>query len=179
LSHILAYLPYLACPISMGLLMWVMMRSSGDPKVEAHPDHRVARLQSELDRLWEEARSRGIADQSRPPGGGVPEPLTASPSVSCPTPGGPGAPGFWRTVFMCFNWRILAGLGAVEAGLVVAMPQLAVPAIPVELALICPISMVLMAKRMRPMGGDVAGSPPGSRDALVAETPSSTIPASE
>ena len=55
---------------------------------------------------------------------------------------------FLRTVFMCFDWRILAGFAAVDLGLVAASPHLALDAIPVELVLLCPISAVTMVRRM-------------------------------
>ena len=56
--------------------------------------------------------------------------------------------GFLRTVFMCFDWRILAGFGVIDLGLLAASPQLALEALPVELVLLCPISAALMMRRM-------------------------------
>jgi len=32
---------------------------------------------------------------------------------------------FLRTVFMCFDWRVLAGFGVLDLGLLAASPQLA------------------------------------------------------
>ncbi len=64
--------------------------------------------------------------------------------------GGPADTGksFLRTVFMCFDWRVLAGFGVVDLGLFVASPQLALEALPVEIVLLCPITAVMMARRM-------------------------------
>lgn len=49
---------------------------------------------------------------------------------------------------MCFDWRILAGFGVVDLGLLAASPQLALDALPVEFVLLCPISAVMMVRRM-------------------------------
>ena len=49
---------------------------------------------------------------------------------------------------MCFDWRILAGFGVIDLGLLAASPQLALEALPVELVLLCPISAALMVRRM-------------------------------
>ena len=43
---------------------------------------------------------------------------------------------FLRTVFMCFDWRVLAGFGVLDLGLLAASPQLALDALPVELVLL-------------------------------------------
>ena len=55
---------------------------------------------------------------------------------------------FLRTVFMCFDWRVLAGFGLLDLGLLAASPQLALDALPVELVLLCPITAAKMALRM-------------------------------
>ena len=54
---------------------------------------------------------------------------------------------FLRTVFMCFDWRILAGFGVIDLGLLAASPQLALDALPVEILLLCPITAVMMVRR--------------------------------
>ena len=69
------------------------------------------------------------------------------------TPGDSAGPAyrgrsFLRTVLMCFDLRILAGFGVIDLGLLVASPQLALDALPVELVLLCPISAALMVRRM-------------------------------
>lgn len=55
---------------------------------------------------------------------------------------------------MCFNWKVLAGLGAVGAGFFLVAPQLALAALPLLLFAACPLSMILM---MRGMGGKKGG----------------------
>ena len=59
-----------------------------------------------------------------------------------------GSRRFLRTVFMCFDWRVLAGFGVLDLGLLVASPQLALDALPVELLLLCPITATMMVRRM-------------------------------
>jgi hypothetical protein len=58
-----------------------------------------------------------------------------------------GSGTFLRTVFMCFDWRVLAGFGVLDLGLLAAPPQLALDALPVELVLLCPITAAMMVRR--------------------------------
>ena len=57
---------------------------------------------------------------------------------------------------MCFNPKVLGGLAVVAVGLFVFAPETALAALPVLLALACPLSMVVMAlfmgKGMQGMG---------------------------
>jgi hypothetical protein len=48
---------------------------------------------------------------------------------------------------MCFDWRVLAGFGVLDLGLLAASPQLALDALPVELLLLCPITAAKMVLR--------------------------------
>jgi hypothetical protein len=59
-----------------------------------------------------------------------------------------GSGTFLRTVFMCFDWRVLAGFGVLDLGLLAVSPQLALNALPVELVLLCPITAAMMVRRM-------------------------------
>jgi len=62
-SQFLPYLLILVCPLTMGLMMWVMMRGMGQAK---HPDPRVAELESQLNEL-RSAVSRGSQSAATPP----------------------------------------------------------------------------------------------------------------
>lgn len=50
---------------------------------------------------------------------------------------------------MCFNWKVLAGLGAVGLGVFVVAPSLAWTALPFLLLAACPISMLFMMRGMQ------------------------------
>ncbi len=51
MDHILPYLFFLACPISMGLMMWMMMRKDHDNAVTPKSDPRVGELESQVNEL--------------------------------------------------------------------------------------------------------------------------------
>ena len=51
MDHILPYLFFLACPISMGLMMWMMMRKDHNPSSAPSSDSRVAELESQVGEL--------------------------------------------------------------------------------------------------------------------------------
>jgi hypothetical protein len=50
-DHILPYLFFLACPISMGLMMWMMMRKDHNSASTPQSDPRVAELESQVGEL--------------------------------------------------------------------------------------------------------------------------------
>ncbi len=54
---------------------------------------------------------------------------------------------------MCFNWKVLTGLAVVGVGVWITAPNLIAGALPLLLALACPLSMVFMMKGMSSMGG--------------------------
>jgi hypothetical protein len=56
---------------------------------------------------------------------------------------------FLRTVLMCFDWRVLAGFGVLDLGLLAVSPELALDALPVELVLLCPITAAKMVWGMK------------------------------
>jgi len=68
LDHILPYLFFLACPISMGVMMWMMMRKDHAPAPAPMSDPRLAELESQVNELR-------MALHERP--GGEPAPLEA------------------------------------------------------------------------------------------------------
>ena len=51
MDHILPYLFFLACPISMGLMMWMMMRKDHNSASAPQSDPRVAELESQVGEL--------------------------------------------------------------------------------------------------------------------------------
>lgn len=63
-----------------------------------------------------------------------------------------------RMFAMCFDRRVLIGLGLVAVAIWVYAPQLFLAALPVLLLLACPLSMVLMMRMM----GQHSGAPSGA-----------------
>lgn len=55
---------------------------------------------------------------------------------------------------MCFNWKVLAGLGVVAGVVVMLAPGSALAFLPFLLLAACPLSMVAMMLAMRGMHGD-------------------------
>ena len=53
---------------------------------------------------------------------------------------------------MCLNWKVLAGVAAIGAGLLVFAPGLAAAALPLLVLAICPLSMVFMMGAMNRTG---------------------------
>jgi Protein of unknown function (DUF2933) len=67
MSQFLPYLLILACPVSMGLMMWFMMRSpkgTQSPQQES-PDSRISRMEREIE-LLRDAHGPTPADKERP-----------------------------------------------------------------------------------------------------------------
>lgn len=68
---------------------------------------------------------------------------------------------------MCFNWKVLAGLGAVGVGIYLVNPGLVLGALPLLVLAACPLSMLLMGKSM--MGGMHHGGAGEQQPAVPAE----------
>ncbi|WP_162924772.1 DUF2933 domain-containing protein [Rubrobacter indicoceani] len=54
-----------------------------------------------------------------------------------------------KTLKMCLNWKVLAGLIAAGVGLYFLAPELALAALPILVLAVCPLSMMLMMWSMR------------------------------
>lgn len=65
---------------------------------------------------------------------------------------------------MCFNWKVIAGLAVVAAGVYMVAPAAFAAALPLLFLAACPLSMILMMKMMSggnaQKGGDNAESTP-------------------
>lgn len=61
---------------------------------------------------------------------------------------------------MCFNWKVLAGLGAVAAGVLAFSPATGLALLPFLLLAACPLSMVGMMFAMREMHSDTKDADP-------------------
>ena len=123
MQYILSLLPVLACPVGMGLMMWLVMRMG---KEQAPP-----------------AASPKEANGSVEPSPTMltsPTPLAAQQSSPLKA--------IWECMQMCLNWKVLVGLAVIAIGIGVAAPQIFFGALPVLLVLACPISMLFMMGRM-------------------------------
>ena len=129
MQYILSLLPVLACPVGMGLMMWLIMRQGK----EHMPSD--ASLQQE-DRPVEKPLASPVT------------PTHLSPQHTSPLEV------IWDCVQMCLNWRVLVGLAVVGLAVWVVAPQLVLAALPLLLIVACPLSMLVMMGRMR--GGQPA-----------------------
>ena len=124
MQDILSLLPLLACPVGMGLMMWLMMRT-GQEKTpsDASPQQEDRRVASPL---------------------ATPTTSTSmSPQHTSPIKA------IWDCVQMCLNWKVLAGLAVVGVIVWLVAPRLVLAALPVLLVLACPLSMLFMMRGMR------------------------------
>ena len=58
MENILPYVFFLACPVSMGVMMWMMMRMNHQPTPVSQSDPRVADLESQVNELRIALRDR-------------------------------------------------------------------------------------------------------------------------
>lgn len=57
-----------------------------------------------------------------------------------------------KMLFMCLNWKVLAGLAVVALAVVVVAPQYIWAALPLLIVAACPLSMLFMMRGMHGMG---------------------------
>ena len=124
MQYVLSLLPVLACPVGMGLMIWLMMRQG---KEQTAPDAAPQR-------------------EDRPVASPRASPITSTSMSSQHT-----SPlrAIWDCVQMCLNWKVLVGLAVVGLAVWVVAPQLVLAALPLLLIVACPLSMLVMMGRMR------------------------------
>ena len=124
MQYILSLLPVLACPVGMGLMMWLIMRQG---KEQMPPDAAPQREDRPVEKpLASPVNSTSMSSQRT-------SPLKA----------------IWDCVQMCLNWKVLVGLAVVGLAVWVVAPRLVLAALPLLLIVACPLSMLVMMGRMR------------------------------
>jgi hypothetical protein len=61
-AQLLPYLLLLFCPVSMGVMMWMMMRSNQPQQPTPPADPRIAELESQVNELRSALRARGAQE---------------------------------------------------------------------------------------------------------------------
>src|SRR6266699_5494476 len=119
MQYILSWLPVLACPVGMGLMMWFMMRGNK----QQTPG---------------EAGHTPMQTDSQPLEGTEPSGVAAPPKSAAT----------FNLLGMCLNWKVLAGLAVVGLIVLVVAPQFIWAALPILLVAACPLSMLFMMRGM-------------------------------
>lgn len=119
MQYIVSLLPLLACPVGMGLIMWLMMRGSKQ------------QTPGQLGHMPEETYGQ--------PGAYV-EPSTVAKS--------PKRASTFNLLGMCLNWRVVVGLAVVGVIVWVVAPQFIWVALPLLIVAACPLSMLFMMRSM-------------------------------
>ncbi len=131
MQYIVSLLPVLACPVGMGLMMWLMMRGNKDQAM------------CEVDQVHASAHSESEEVPNEAPQGGSLLKMIGS------------------CLKMCLNWRVMAGLAVVGVIVWLVAPRLVLAALPVLLLLACPLSMLFMMGGMRRSQGTSLSTPAG------------------
>ncbi len=130
MQYIVSLLPLLACPVGMGLIMWLMMRGS---------KHQTP---GQLDHMPEETYGQP---------GAVVEPPTIAKSLK--------RAATFNLLGRCLNWRVVAGLAVVGVIVLVVAPQFLWAALPLLIVAACPLSMLFMMRGMAASRSQASSQP--------------------
>ena len=134
MQYILSLLPLLACPVGMGLMMWLMMRGNQQNQAPQRKDPSPAST------------------------------YRAEPSLESPRRNSA-----LQMLFMCLNWKVVAGLAVVGVIVWAVAPQFLVGAIPLLIVAACPLSMLLMMRGMQGKEKQVVSPPEQTSQLLDSE----------
>ena len=128
MQYILSLLPLLACPVGMGLLMWFIMRVGKDSTPR------------EVNQVPMNTSGRPLDIPDAPQ---VPHESPQRTSI-------------FKMLFMCLNWKVVAGLAVVGVIVWAVAPQFLLGAIPLLIVAACPLSMLFMMRGMQNGGEKIA-----------------------
>jgi hypothetical protein len=163
-ENILVILAFLACPVGMGLLMWLVTRSNQhqmtSPARGPTGQGASAAQGRELDGLpakFQALPSHTHADE--PAARGTPLPVAKDQPVrpACPVHRS-------RQGNLCLNWKVVAGLAVIAVAIWIVAPSVLVAALPLLVLAACPLSMLLL---MRGVQGGHRSSQAGTADQPV------------
>lgn len=143
MANLLPYLLFLACPVGMALMMWLMMRGhqgqpmAGDQAAVPLPEGKAPTAAFPSGRLVPNGHVAATFRPTSTPGRTVRQGLSG----------------------LCLNWKVVGGLAAVGLGIWIVAPGLIWAALPLLLLAACPLSMLLMMRGMGMSGGQCAGQP--------------------
>ncbi len=121
MQYIFSLLPLLACPVGMGLMMWLMMRVGKDTTPRE--------------------TNQGPMNTSGQP--------QAIPYASEVPNASPQRTPLFKMLLLCLNWKVVAGLVIVGVIVWAVAPQLLLGAVPLLIVAACPLSMLFMMRGMQ------------------------------
>src|SRR6266516_3808199 len=132
MQYILSLLPLLACPLGMGLMMWLMMRGN---KQDQAPQRTDQVPMNTYNQHLEVAESPKVTQAS------------------------PQRTSIFKMLFMCFNLKVVAGLAVGALIVLVLAPQYIWAALPLLLVAACPLSMLFIMRGMQGKGSKTISQP--------------------
>jgi len=140
-ENLLTFLPLLACPLMMGVMMWIMMRGRTNQTSDA---------------------PSAVGTPARPPVA-----TAQAARLEDTEPDRPNARPLWSALGLCLNWNVVAALAIVGVAIWIVAPGLIWAAVPVLLLAVCPLSMLLMMRGMPGTQQSTAHLPQTSQSAAA------------